>query len=84
MLIRTPFLGGGFGSKAILAGPQILCDPGRAYADRPVKLVLRRDQMYGPVGHRGETRQRLRIGMDNDGRLTAISPSAICGNQHLR
>ena len=34
---------------------------------RPVKLVLPRDQMFGPVGHRGATRQRLRLGMDADG-----------------
>lgn len=34
---------------------------------RPVKLMLRRDQMFGPVGHRGATRQRLRIGIDGSG-----------------
>jgi xanthine dehydrogenase YagR molybdenum-binding subunit len=39
---------------------------------RPVKLVLRRDQMYGPVGHRAPTRQRLRVGADGEGRLTAL------------
>ena len=30
---------------------------GRALVGRPVKLVLRRDQMFGPVGHRAPTRQ---------------------------
>src|SRR5262252_740130 len=39
---------------------------------RPVKLVLRREQMFGPVGHRAPTRQRLRIGADKDGTLTAL------------
>src|SRR3981081_494234 len=39
---------------------------------RPVKLVLRREQMYGPVGHRAPTRQTLRIGADSDGKLTAL------------
>ena len=34
---------------------------------RPVKLVLPRDQMFGPVGHRGATQQRLRLGMDAEG-----------------
>ena len=38
---------------------------------RPVKLALSRSQMYGPVGHRGATWQKLRMGMDEDGRLTA-------------
>src|SRR6202035_364695 len=39
---------------------------------RPVKLVLRREQMFGPVGHRAPTRQTLRMGTDNDGKLTAL------------
>jgi xanthine dehydrogenase YagR molybdenum-binding subunit len=43
---------------------------------RPVKLVLRREHMYGPVGHRAPTRQRLRVGADRDGRLTAIDHHA--------
>jgi xanthine dehydrogenase YagR molybdenum-binding subunit len=39
---------------------------------RPVKLVLRREQMFGPVGHRAATRQTVRIGLGEDGALTAI------------
>jgi xanthine dehydrogenase YagR molybdenum-binding subunit len=34
--------------------------------------VLRREQMYGPVGHRGPTRQTLRLGADRQGALAAI------------
>jgi xanthine dehydrogenase YagR molybdenum-binding subunit len=37
-----------------------------------VKLVLRREQMYGPVGHRAPTRQTLRLGADHQGALKAI------------
>ncbi len=77
VLIRTPFIGGGFGSKAILAGPHILCILAARMTGRPVKLVFTRGQMFGPVGHRGETRQRLRLGMEADGRLTAIAHHAI-------
>jgi xanthine dehydrogenase YagR molybdenum-binding subunit len=43
---------------------------------RPVKLVLRREHMYGPVGHRSSSRQRLRIGIDDNGLLTAIDHHA--------
>jgi xanthine dehydrogenase YagR molybdenum-binding subunit len=39
---------------------------------RPVKLVLRREHMYGPVGHRAPTRQRIRLGTDRTGALTAL------------
>jgi xanthine dehydrogenase YagR molybdenum-binding subunit len=70
--IRSPFLGGGFGSKGLISGPQVLGAMAARLVGRPVKLVLRREQMYGPVGHRAPTRQTLRLGADSDGRLTAL------------
>ncbi|GEP00954.1 xanthine dehydrogenase family protein molybdopterin-binding subunit [Methylobacterium haplocladii] len=72
ILIRSPFLGGGFGSKAGAAGPQVLGIMAAKLAGRPVKLVTRREQMFGPVGHRAQTRQTLRMGTDGEGRLTAL------------
>ncbi|MGN6470603.1 MAG: xanthine dehydrogenase family protein molybdopterin-binding subunit [Rhizobiaceae bacterium] len=72
VLIRSPFIGGGFGSKAILNGPQILAILAARMLNRPVKLMLPRAQMFGPVGHRGATWQKLRLGMDGEGRLTAL------------
>jgi xanthine dehydrogenase YagR molybdenum-binding subunit len=74
--IRSPFLGGGFGSKGLMSGPQVLGIMAARLVGRPVKLVLRREQMYGPVGHRAPTRQRLRIGADSNGMLTAIDHRA--------
>ncbi|SED40712.1 xanthine dehydrogenase YagR molybdenum-binding subunit [Rhizobiales bacterium GAS188] len=71
--IRSPFLGGGFGSKGLISGPQILGIMAARLVGRPVKLVLRREHMYGPVGHRAPTRQRLRLGSGPDGALTAIN-----------
>ena len=70
--IRSPFLGGGFGSKGLISGPQILGILAARLVGRPVKLVLRREQMYGPVGHRAPTRQTFRMGADRRGTLTAI------------
>src|ERR1700710_2638582 len=70
--IRSPYLGGGFGSKGLISGPQILGILAARLVGQPVKLVLRREHMYGPVGHRAPTRQTLRIGIDGDGLLTAI------------
>ena len=74
--IRSPFLGGGFGCKGFLAGPQILGILAARLVGRPVKLVVRREQMYGPVGHRAPTRQTLRMGVDDEGRLTALDHRA--------
>jgi xanthine dehydrogenase YagR molybdenum-binding subunit len=70
--IRSPFLGGGFGGKGLIAGPQVLGVLAARAVGRPVKLVLRRDQMFGPVGHRAPTRQTLRLGTDEDGKLLAL------------
>src|SRR3981189_3122573 len=68
--IRSPYLGGGFGSKGLMSGPQALGILAPRLVGRPVKLVLSREQMYGPVGHRAPTRQTMRIGTDADGLLT--------------
>ncbi|OKO67748.1 xanthine dehydrogenase family protein molybdopterin-binding subunit [Bradyrhizobium sp. NAS96.2] len=74
--INSPFLGGGFGSKGLISGPQVLGIMAAKLIGRPVKLVLRRGQMYGPVGHRPPTRQRIRIGTDDAGVLAVINHEA--------
>jgi xanthine dehydrogenase YagR molybdenum-binding subunit len=70
--IRSPFLGGGFGCKGFITGPQVLGAIAARAVGKPVKLVLGREQMFGPVGHRAPTRQTLRLGTNQDGKLTAL------------
>lgn len=77
VIIRSQFLGGGFGSKAIINGPQMLAIAAARLLKRPVKLVLTRAQMYGPVGHRGHTWQKIRVGTDKAGKLTALHHHAL-------
>lgn len=72
ILIRSPYLGGGFGSKAVPYSPLLLAVTAARQLGRPLKLVLSRSQMFGPVGHRGATRQRLRIGIDGEAQMTAL------------
>jgi xanthine dehydrogenase YagR molybdenum-binding subunit len=72
ILIRSPFLGGGFGGKGLMAGPQVLGILAAKLVGRPVKLVVRREQLYGPFGHRSPTRQTLRLGASAEGQLSAI------------
>ncbi|GGF48741.1 dehydrogenase [Aliidongia dinghuensis] len=74
--IRSPFLGGGFGAKGLIAGPQILGILAAQLVGRPVKLVMRREQLSGPVGHRSPSRQTMRLGTDAEGALTALSHQA--------
>ena len=77
VLIRSPFIGGGFGSKGFANGPQMLAIVAARALNRPVKLVYSRAQMYGPVSHRAPTWQTLRLGTDANGRLTALHHRAL-------
>lgn len=77
VLIRSPYLGGGFGSKAIINGAQVLAILAARMTGRPVKLMLPREQMFGPTGHRGATRQRIRIGIDGEARMTVLDHEAL-------
>ena len=70
--IRSPFLGGGFGCKGFITGPQVLGAIAARAVGKPVKLVLGREQMFGPVGHRAPTQQTLRLGTNQDGKLIAL------------
>jgi xanthine dehydrogenase YagR molybdenum-binding subunit len=70
--IRSAFLGGGFGCKGLISGPQVLGAIAARVVGKPVQLVVRREQMFGPVGHRPPTRQTLRLGTDHEGKLVAL------------
>ena len=50
--------------------------PSRALA-RPVKIVLSRQQMFHVTAHRPATIQRVRLGAERDGRLTAIADQSL-------
>ncbi len=72
ILVRSPYIGGGFGCKGLLMGPPVLGILAARLVKRPVKLVLSREQMFGPVAHRAPTRQSFRLGAMPDGGLTAL------------
>src|SRR2546430_16760402 len=44
---------------------------------RPVKFALTRQHMFAVAGYRTPTIQRIRLGADNDGRLTAIAHEVV-------
>ncbi|MGU3540882.1 xanthine dehydrogenase family protein molybdopterin-binding subunit [Methylobacterium sp. A54F] len=81
--IESPYLGGGFGSKGLISGPQVLACMAARLVGRPVKLVARREQMFGPMGHRAETRQTLRLGADAQGRLTALDHHTLTASSRF-
>ncbi len=71
--IVSYFLGGGFGCKGTAWSHVPLAAMAAREAQRPVKIVLERAQMYGPVGYRPETIQQVTLGAKADGTLTALS-----------
>lgn len=66
------FTGGGFGSKGGPWSHESLAAMAAREVGRPVKLVLTRRQMFGPVGGRPRTEQRVSLGATRAGVLTAI------------
>ena len=73
----APYVGGGFGSKAFVHPHQLLAVMAAQAAKRPVKLALTRQQMFALVGYRTPTIQRVRLGAERDGKLTAIAHDAV-------
>src|SRR5260221_3081923 len=71
------YVGGGFGSKSFAHPHVILAVMAAQAAGRPVKLALTRQQMFALVGYRTPTIQRMRLGADRDGRLTAIAHDVV-------
>ncbi|MFI7641373.1 xanthine dehydrogenase family protein molybdopterin-binding subunit [Nonomuraea sp. NPDC049400] len=65
-------VGGGFGSKGTTRPQAVLAALAARAVGRPVKIVLTRQQMYDVTGYRTPTIQRLRLGADAEGRLTAV------------
>jgi xanthine dehydrogenase YagR molybdenum-binding subunit len=67
------YIGGGFGSKLPINTEIVLASLAARLLHRPVKVAQTRPQMFSNTGHRPAFRQRIRLGADHDGRLTAIA-----------
>ena len=70
--VISPHVGGGFGSKGTTRPHAILAALAAREVGRPVKVALTRQQMFDLTGYRTPTIQRLRLGADGEGRLTAL------------
>ena len=71
--VVSKFVGGAFGSKGSAWSHVVLAAMAAQRVKRPVKIVLTRRQMFGPVGARPYTVQHLVIGARHDGMITAIT-----------
>ncbi|MDR6490490.1 xanthine dehydrogenase YagR molybdenum-binding subunit [Paraburkholderia terricola] len=75
--VISPFVGGGFGCKGSSWSHVSLCAMAAKQTGRPVRLVLQRPQMFGPVGARPRTEQHLVLAARRDGTLTAMRHDSI-------
>jgi xanthine dehydrogenase YagR molybdenum-binding subunit len=75
--VVNPVVGGGFGSKGSMWSHVPLCAMAAKVTSRPVKLVLEREQMFGPVGGRPSTINRIKLGASADGKLLGMQHDVV-------
>ncbi len=69
--VLAPFVGGAFGNKGVWSHT-LLCIAAARLVDRPVRLVLSREQVFRITGGRTLSRQRVALGANADGTLGAL------------
>ena len=74
------FVGGGFGSKLGISEEVVAAAIAARKLDRPVRVVLSRQQVFQCIMRRSETTQRLRLAADADCRLTGFGHYALASN----
>src|SRR5437764_10868793 len=75
--VISKYVGGAFGSKVDTHPHVILAVMAAQVARRPVKLALTRQQMYALAGYRSPTIQRVQLGAERNGQLTAIAHDIV-------
>jgi xanthine dehydrogenase YagR molybdenum-binding subunit len=75
--VVAPFVGGGFGGKGNVWPGTILTVLAARVAKRPVRLLLTREGVYRTVGGRTPSTQRVALGADRDGQLTALIHTSV-------
>jgi xanthine dehydrogenase YagR molybdenum-binding subunit len=78
--LDSPYVGGGFGGKLFIRADAVLAALGAKAAGRPVKVALTRPLIANNTTHRPATLQRIRIGADRDGTITAVAHESTSGN----
>ncbi|MEO8736778.1 MAG: xanthine dehydrogenase family protein molybdopterin-binding subunit [Edaphobacter sp.] len=76
--VECPYTGGGFGCKGYVWSHTLLAAMAAKVAQRPVKLVLDRGQMFGPVGSRPNTSQHVKLAASSDGKLLLQQHDSTC------
>jgi len=75
--VHSPFVGGAFGGASRIWPQEVAAILGAKLVGRPVKVVLRRNQMFNLVGYRPRSIQKVGLGATADGQLTGITHEAF-------
>jgi xanthine dehydrogenase YagR molybdenum-binding subunit len=75
--VISEYVGGGFGGKLPVNADAILAALASRELKRPVRIVLTRQQMFHVTTHRPASIQRVRLGAERDGTLTAIAHQSL-------
>lgn len=75
--VLAEFVGGGFGGKTGVGAEAIMAAIAAEKIGRPVKVALPRRQIAYVTHHRSDTVQRLRIGCDRQGKISAIAHESV-------
>ncbi len=76
----SPYVGGGFGSKLGISVEGVAASVGSIILNRPVRVILLRQQVFQCVMRRSETTQRLRLAANAEGRLIGFGHEARVSN----
>jgi xanthine dehydrogenase YagR molybdenum-binding subunit len=68
----SPYIGGGFGSKAFALAHGAIAAMAAKMLDRPVKLAVTRPQTFTAYGGRPATQQTIALGATREGKLLSI------------
>jgi len=68
----SPFVGGAFGAKAQHSVRTALVALAAKRLKRPVKLVMTRDQGFTVQTYRAETRHKIKLGAERNGKITSF------------
>jgi xanthine dehydrogenase YagR molybdenum-binding subunit len=71
--VVSSYVGGAFGSKGVMTPRTALIALAARRLNRPVKLVVARDQGFTTATYRAETRHHIRLGAGRDGKLVGYS-----------
>ena len=78
--LLSPYVGGGFGSKLGINAEAVAAAIAAKKLNRPVQVVMTRQQVFDLAHRRSETRQRIRLACDGQGVLSGIGHDVLVSN----